>query len=251
MWHPSLHPFPSQPPSAVIDFHRSVSVSNDVNENLFILIDKHTWRDDGVLAVNLSFKGHVDALRMLPNDAGDNIPALTTTMHWTDYLRLAEKPLFPRHTFAVYLLADATGDESNAQIEEVLSGLNGGFNGRKRLPPRRGDRPPVYVAVRQSAQGADSIDDVRARHAQVAQEEGFSPRYLIAVGEEDWAMRNVVLADVDGTDGEEAELTLGVETVGELVQWFWMGLTSMEEVLKESTDGVIGPKGLFVQNVDG
>lgn len=183
---------------------------------------------------------------MLAHDAGDNVPALMTTTTWDQYLRIAERPLFPRRAFAVYFLR--ASDEEGVAVEEVLNDLNGGFGGRKRLPPREEDREPVCVAV---AQQYKSIDHVKARHGQLANEEDFHPRYLIAVRREDWAEHNVLLVDLEGTDGKATELTLEAEVVGELVQWIWAGLVSVEEIVKESNGGEIGPAVLYVKYVDG
>ncbi len=202
---------------------------------------------------------------MLANNAGDNVPALTTTATWDMFLRIAERPLFPRGAFAVYYLGSTWDGEEEGEKGKVLEVLNGGFAGRKKLPPREGDREHVCVSAaaaavegQEDARQLEDIKDVRARHQRLAKEKQgrkgggpFHPGYFIAVSKEDWATRNVVLVDLEGGEGGGTELSLAAETVGELVQWIWVGLTSTDEVVRASRDGVIGPEELFVESVEG
>ena len=92
----------------------------------------------------------------------------------------------------------------------------------------------------------ENVKEAKLRHWIAVK--GYSLRYFVAVNAEGWKERNVALIDVEGPGGRETELTLEVETVGELLQWIWAGLKSVEEVLKESKNREIGPRELFMES---
>ena len=250
MWHAVPHDFPSNSPSAVIEHHESVAAAIDANPTIFVIVDKASWREAGILIVNLSFEKYVDAFRFLPSRAGDIVPALTTTTTWDELLRNADRPFFPRAAFAVYFLATDGVDLTSYKQNEVLEALNGGFEGRKNLPPRKwGSKPGVCVSASPEAQGCKSVEEAKSKHAELVEKLDFSSEYFIISSKQSWAEPNAVLVGVDVVEGKDVmEVELPAEFVGELVQWIWVGLTSLEEIVRESRGGEVGPRRLWVKS---
>lgn len=147
MWHAVPHDFPFNSPSAVIEHHEPVAAAIDANPNLFIVLDRVSWREAGVPVNNLSFEKYIDAFCFPPSRAGDIVPALTTTTTWDGSLRNIDQPFFPRTAFAVYFLATDDVDLTPYEQNKALEALNGGFEGRKNTSHRGngGSKPGVYA----------------------------------------------------------------------------------------------------------
>ena len=178
-------------------------------------------------------------------DAGDCVPALTTTTTWQQYLGENAGALYPGHAkVAVHLTADLRNDSVSDEL--VLRRLQGGFMGRKADSPFRSG---VFAVARPAIGSVRDVEQAKSLHRELVEkaEEDFHPSMFVVQTATGWSNGCCALVELEGSDGKPVELELETETVGELVQWFMVGLTSMQDVVKESKDGKVGPQSLFLR----
>ena len=102
MWHAIPDPFTNSTPTQIIHHHRSYSKS--LNQSLLFIADRQDLYAQGLLIVNLNFKGSIDALRQKIFVEGDFVPLVNIgNTVWEETLSNATLPLYPRRKFAVFV----------------------------------------------------------------------------------------------------------------------------------------------------
>ena len=127
LWSLSDHSFVGEKVSSIVRHHRKQPGS--FNPRYFVVADRSDWELEGVLAVNLDFKGFIDAMRMKANEAGDAIPSVDIgNTDWYECLAPSRTRPYPPIVFAVN-----TWPEVELEVTEgkLLWELNSGLEGRK------------------------------------------------------------------------------------------------------------------------
>ncbi|KAI9821623.1 MAG: hypothetical protein M1827_002204 [Pycnora praestabilis] len=240
MWRLQPRRFTGQRITSIITHHQATAQQQALNGTFFVVVDREDWQEEGLLVININFQGSVDAIREAVNVAGDSIPSLSiANTTWFENLCNGELPLFPRKLFATYVVENARED---VKMADVLSKVNGGLRGRKAGSDMRGG---ICVGLNYTA----SSEDILKRHKEASAKEGYHSTMFIIVKDAGWEREGVVLVHIKGAQ-EPNEYTLEAGTVGELLQWIYVGLTSLVEIEAKSNykTGEIGPSLLFLGN---
>lgn len=231
MWHAIPESFIGSIPTQLIHDHRSHSQS--LNQSLLIIADRPDLDAEGVLVVNLNFKGSVDALRQKVYFAGDFVPSVNVgNTSWEETLSNATLPLYPRRKFAVF--ADQ-GFHPRYLMREVLDRMNSG------LGSRRAGTGTVF-AEWESAPGHD-IGEIVRFWRENAREREWEARYFVLVRKDTWSKGKAVIVSVESGQDEARKTTIEVERIGEVLVWLYVGLVTSDEVEETNTDkqGDTGP----------
>ena len=237
MWHAIPESFIGSTPTQLINHHRSHRKS--LNQNLLVIIDRQDLEAEGLLVVNLSFKGSVDALRQKTFFAGDFVPSVDVgNTAWEETLSNATLPLYPRRRFAVF--ADA-GFHPRYLMTEVLNRMNAGLNNRRAYTG-------TIFANWESAPGDDDVGAVVRFWRENARERDWDGRHFVLVSKEAWDNGRAVMVSVEDGRDKIREITIDVERIGEVLVWLYVGLVKLDEV-KQTNMGDQGGAGLSLTSI--
>lgn len=212
-WYPSSHTFINCSLSSIIQHHRSQPES--FNKKYFVVVDRKDWKSDGVLGVNLSYEGFIDAARLKANVAGSAIPSVSIgNSDWSEAILDVVK----RPHFAVYAVA---GSGKGEQPNGLLEALNSGMENRKE------SALPVCGLVPQNAT-SEEIDPVARSHARIAAEGRYDPGLLIFADDADVDEYGVLIVRVSG-NGEADTCRKPVDVAAEVLTWVQAGLYTWQE----------------------
>ena len=232
MWHAIPESFIGSTPTQLINHHRSHRTS--LNQKLLVIIDRQDLEAEGLLVVNLNFRGSVDALRQKTFFAGDFVPSVDVgNTAWEETLANATLPLYPRRRFAVF--ADP-GFHPRYLMTEVLNRMNAGLNNR------RADTGTIF-ANWASALGDDVAETTRFWRGN-AREREWDARHFVLVKKDAWDNgKAVVISVVEGLD-KARETMIDVERIGEVLVWLYVGLVTLDEVRETNMDDQGGARPL-------
>lgn len=134
--------FSNTEPADLIEHHRKSE--QNLDQTFFVVVGRLDWEKQGILVVNLNFKGYVDAIRQEVNIAGDDVPSMNIgNTTWFENLCYADQPLFPRNKFAVYVQERhdevvASTRSSRNKLQELNSLIHEGLDGRKSGSDQKG-----------------------------------------------------------------------------------------------------------------
>lgn len=226
--------FSDKEPAALVKQHRDPSQSSHLNQSLFLVVDRVEWEKEGLIVINLNFKGYVDAIRQQANVAGDDVPSMNIgNTTWFENLCNGTRPLFPRNMFAVYVQerrkASFTTRASEKELQDLTRLLQGGLDGRKLGSDQNGG-----VCVLELVEAQD-MDKMKNHHAQLAKEKGYNSSIFAMVDNDAWDSHIILLV---GVGGRKEGLRVHIAMVVELLQWSHVGLLSsdsesLERLIKE------------------
>lgn len=231
MWHAIPESFIGSTPTQLIHHHRSRSKS--LNQSLLVIVDRQDLAAEGLLVVNLDFKGSIDALRQKIFFAGDFVPSVNIgNTPWEETLSNATLPLYPRRKFAVF--ADR-GFHPRYLMTEALKRMNAG------LGNRRAETGSVF-ADWESAPG-DDVGEIVRFWRENARERDWDARYFVLVRKDAWDQGKADMISLQDGQDKAHETTMNVDRIGEVLVQLYVGLKTLDEVKETNMDnqGGTGP----------
>ena len=219
-WYPSPQSFVDSLLFSIVQYHRSQP--GLFNKRYLAIVDRADWRAEGILGVNLSYEGFIDAARLKANVVGSAIPSVSIgNSDWTEAILDVVK----RPHFAVYAVTDfGQGDEPNKLLEALNLGLES----------RKDTAPPVCGLVSQRAT-SDDVGLLANNHTSVAAEGGYDPELFIFADDTNVDEYGALVVRVS-TDGEVETFRKPVDVAAEVLTWVQVGLYTWQEA-KEWDDG--------------
>lgn len=225
LWHEIPGSFIGSTPTQIIHHHRTHCKS--LNQSLLVIADRQDLAAEGLLIINLDFKGSTDALRQKVFFAGDFVPSVNVgNTTWEETLSNATLPLYPRRRFAVF--ADR-GFHPRYQMTEVVKRMNAG------LGNRRAETGTIF-ANWESAPG-DDVGEIVDFWRENAREREWDDRYFVLVRKDAWDHGKAVMISVEDGKDETHEMMIDVERIGEVLVRLFVGFVTLEEVKETSMDG--------------
>lgn len=228
MWHAIPESFVGSTPTQIYHHHRAHSKS--LNQSLLVIADRQDLEAEGLLVVNLNFKGSVDALRQKVFFAGDFVPSVNIgNTAWEETLSNATLPLYPRRKFAVF--ADR-GFHPRYLMTEVLNRMNAG------LGSRRAETGTIF-ANWESAPG-DDVGEIVRFWRENAREREWDARYFVLVRKNAWDNGKAVMISVEDGQDEAQETAIDVDRIGEVLVWLYVGLVTLDEAKETNVEKQAG-----------
>lgn len=224
MWHEIPESFIGSTPTQIVHHHRTHCKS--LNQSLLVIADRQDLAAEGLLIVNLNFKGSVDALRQKVFFAGDFVPSVNIgNTTWEETLSNATIPLYPRRKFAVF--ADR-GFHPRYLMTEVLNGMNAGLGNRRA-------KTGTIFANWESAPEEDVRDIVRFWREN-AREREWDSRFFVLVKSDAWDHGKAIMMSIKEGQDEVQEMTIDVENIGEVLVRLYVGFVTLDEVKETNMD---------------
>lgn len=188
-----------------------------MNQGFLLIADRQDVANEGLLCVNLNFKGGPDAVREKAQELRYALPSLSIdNTDWVDdMLANAEQPLYPRKSFA--MLVDPS-PVARDNVADAVDAVDGGLAGR------RGGAGTVLAEW----EGVDTKDvNVMVRHFEDSRaEKGWRGNYFLCVRKETVESNKVEIVSAR----TQKCRSYAWEVAGEILVWLAAGLVHEDEL---------------------
>lgn len=200
-------------PSRILAAHKNL---DDVNQDFLLIADRQDVANEGLLCVNLDFKGAPDAVREKAQELRYALPSLSIdNTDWVDdILTNAERPLYPRAAFAMLVHPSTVARRNAADVVDVV---DGGLGGR-----RRGTG--TVLAVCEDVD-TDDVNAMTWHFSDSCADKGWQGDYFLCVGGE--TVHSSKVETVSARTQKRRSYTW--EIAGEILVWLAVGLVREED----------------------
>jgi hypothetical protein len=214
--------FRGQTTLSAIAFHRALNHErHDVHPTFLIIIDAQDVSERGVLVLNLDYFDMIDAVRMPAEEAGISVCSLSVdNTTWQETRESCNSQSPPFSAAKQFLLYGLNTDSNNIKV--ACRGMNDGI-GALNEPEGFAEHRSIYV----EGSLETDLDEIKARHGQVAREIGCS-EIMFAVVDSNYDDDGVLLLKLDeGSDAGIKQKLLPF--AGEVLNWVYLGLWDWHE----------------------
>ncbi|KAL1587742.1 hypothetical protein WHR41_03664 [Cladosporium halotolerans] len=201
-------------PTDILATHRD---RNDVNQGFLLIADRQDVLKEGLLCVNLNYKGAPDAVREKAHELCYALPSLSIdNTDWKDdVLANASLPLYPRNAFAILVDLSAAARRNVADIADTV---DGGLVGRH--------RDTGTILAEWDGVNTSDVSAMASHFTKSRVEKDWRGDYFLCIRESTVEVKKVEIVNAR----TQKCRTFTWETAGEALVWLTVGLIREEEL---------------------
>ena len=208
---------------SAIDFHRTSHYEEqDVHPTFLIVLDTQDLSERGVLVVNMSYHGTIDAIRIPIVEAGTSVCSLSIdNTTWQETRESCNDQYLSMTASEQFLVYGLNLDSESLAVS--CQSMNDGLGSLNTQSGGFAEYRSTYV----KGSLENDLGDIKAGHCQVAKEMGCHES-MFAVVERNHSSEGVLLVKLDEVCNEE-HIQKKLPVAGEILSWVHLGLWTWYE----------------------